>query len=230
MGLDIGPKTIETYRQVIAGAKTVVWSGPMGVFEIDAFASGTVEVVRAVARVDGTTVIGGGDSIAAVAKAGVTDRIAHISTGRVASLEFLAGRTYPASRHWSKLRQPGHPSTHGPGTLTVMRIPFIAANWKMHKTVHEAVVFVKEFRSLVKDIDDVEIVVAPPSRRCMPWRRRRGTHRSGWPGRTSTGSVKPDNIHELVTQHEVDGALVGGASLDLRTFYDIVARSRQSAV
>jgi phosphoglycerate kinase len=95
MGLDIGPKTIELYRSVIAGAKTVTWNGPMGVFEIDAFARGTIEVAKAVAEVKGTTVIGGGDSIAAVAKAGVTDRITHISTGGGASLEFLGGRKLP---------------------------------------------------------------------------------------------------------------------------------------
>jgi phosphoglycerate kinase len=95
MGLDIGPKTIVTYRSVIAGAKTVVWNGPMGVFEIDTFAKGTLEVAKAVAEVNGTTVIGGGDSIAAVAKAGVTDKITHISTGGGASLEFLGGRTLP---------------------------------------------------------------------------------------------------------------------------------------
>ena len=95
MGLDIGPKTIDTYRSVIAGAKTVIWNGPMGVFEIDEFAKGTVEVAKAVAAVKGTTVIGGGDSIAAVAKAGVTDRITHISTGGGASLEFLGGRELP---------------------------------------------------------------------------------------------------------------------------------------
>jgi phosphoglycerate kinase len=95
MGLDIGPRTAQTYRNVIVGAKTVVWNGPMGVFEIDAFANGTIEVARAVASVEGTTVIGGGDSIAAVAKAGVTDRITHISTGGGASLEFLGGRQLP---------------------------------------------------------------------------------------------------------------------------------------
>jgi phosphoglycerate kinase len=95
MGLDIGPKTIETYRGAIAGAKTVIWNGPMGVFEIDAFAKGTLEVAKAVAAVKGTTVIGGGDSIAAVGKAGVTDRITHISTGGGASLEFLGGRELP---------------------------------------------------------------------------------------------------------------------------------------
>jgi phosphoglycerate kinase len=95
MGLDIGPQTIGAYRSVIATAKTVIWNGPMGVFEIDAFAAGTIEVAKAVAAVKGTTVIGGGDSIAAVAKAGVTDRITHISTGGGASLEFLGGRTLP---------------------------------------------------------------------------------------------------------------------------------------
>ena len=95
MGLDIGPKTVQIYRDVIAGAKTVIWNGPMGVFEIDAFANGTLEVAKAVAAVKGTTVIGGGDSIAAVAKAGVTDRITHISTGGGASLEFLGGRKLP---------------------------------------------------------------------------------------------------------------------------------------
>jgi len=95
MGLDIGPKTIATYQSVIAKARTVVWNGPMGVFEIDAFAKGTMEVAKAVASVQGTTIIGGGDSIAAVAKAGVTDRITHISTGGGASLEFLGGRVLP---------------------------------------------------------------------------------------------------------------------------------------
>ena len=95
MGLDIGPRTIAVYREVLAGAKTVTWNGPMGVFEIDAFASGTIEVARAVAAVEGTTVIGGGDSIAAVAKAGVTEQITHISTGGGASMEFLGGRTLP---------------------------------------------------------------------------------------------------------------------------------------
>jgi phosphoglycerate kinase len=95
MGLDIGPKTVEIYRGIIASAKTVIWNGPMGVFEKDAFARGTIEIAKAVAAVRGTTIIGGGDSIAAVAKAGVADRITHISTGGGASLEFLGGRTLP---------------------------------------------------------------------------------------------------------------------------------------
>jgi phosphoglycerate kinase len=95
MGLDIGPATITAYAAAIADAKTVVWNGPMGVFEIDAFAAGTNAVARAVAAVKGTTIVGGGDSIAAVKKAGVADRITHISTGGGASLEFLGGRKLP---------------------------------------------------------------------------------------------------------------------------------------
>lgn len=95
MGLDIGPKTAARYAEIIKGAKTVVWNGPMGVFEIPAFANGTNTVAQAVANVEGTTIIGGGDSISAVHKAGVTDRISHISTGGGASLEFLGGRTLP---------------------------------------------------------------------------------------------------------------------------------------
>ena len=95
MGLDIGPETVIAYAAALRDAKTVVWNGPMGVFEIDAFAQGTMAVAMAVADVTGTTIIGGGDSIAAVKKAGVTDRIAHISTGGGASLEFLGGSTLP---------------------------------------------------------------------------------------------------------------------------------------
>jgi len=95
MGLDIGPVTVSAYAHALTDAKTVVWNGPMGVFEIDAFAQGTIGVARAVAEVKGTTMVGGGDSIAAIAKAGVADRITHISTGGGASLEFLAGRALP---------------------------------------------------------------------------------------------------------------------------------------
>jgi phosphoglycerate kinase len=95
MGLDIGPETTRVFAAAVRDAKTVVWNGPMGVFEIDAFAAGTLGVARAVADVDGTTIIGGGDSVAAVNKAGVAERITHISTGGGASLEFLGGQQLP---------------------------------------------------------------------------------------------------------------------------------------
>jgi phosphoglycerate kinase len=95
MGLDIGPETVSHYAATITTAKTIVWNGPMGVFEKDAFASGTIGVARAVAASQAVSIIGGGDSAAAVVKAGVADKISHISTGGGASLEFLAGRTLP---------------------------------------------------------------------------------------------------------------------------------------
>jgi len=98
MGLDIGPKTAATYCQKIAGAKMIVWNGPMGVFEIPAFAKGTVEIAKAVAAATAggaTSIIGGGDSVAAVHQVGVAEKISHISTGGGASLEFLAGRKLP---------------------------------------------------------------------------------------------------------------------------------------
>jgi phosphoglycerate kinase len=95
MGVDIGPKTTEAYSRIIAGAKTIVWNGPLGVFEIDKFAVGTIRIAEAVAASAAISIVGGGDSIAAVKKAGVTDKISHISTGGGASLEFLAYETLP---------------------------------------------------------------------------------------------------------------------------------------
>ena len=95
-GFDIGPKTIENYKKALEGAKTVVWNGPMGVFEFSNFAEGTLEVCRAVAGLeDAVTVIGGGDSVNAVKRLGFADKMTHISTGGGASLEFLEGKELP---------------------------------------------------------------------------------------------------------------------------------------
>jgi phosphoglycerate kinase len=95
LGVDIGPKTRAAYQKEIAGAKTVLWNGPMGIFEVDAFSAGTFAVARAMAKAQGTTVVGGGDSVAALGRAGVADRISHVSTGGGASLEFLEGKVLP---------------------------------------------------------------------------------------------------------------------------------------
>jgi phosphoglycerate kinase len=95
MGVDIGPATRAEYAREIACAKTIVWNGPMGVFEIDQFAQGTLEIARAVAASSAVSIVGGGDSVAAIAKAGVASKITHISTGGGASLEFLSGMTLP---------------------------------------------------------------------------------------------------------------------------------------
>ena len=95
MGLDIGPKTIEKFEEAVKDAKTVVWNGPLGVCEFDKFATGTKAVATMLSKIEATTIIGGGDSAAAIEKLGLADKMTHISTGGGASLEFLEGKTLP---------------------------------------------------------------------------------------------------------------------------------------
>lgn len=95
MGVDIGPKTITQFENKIATAKTILWNGPLGVFEIQPFSNGSLSIARAIAMSTGTSIVGGGDSIAAVTQAGVTDKISHLSTGGGASLELLGGLHLP---------------------------------------------------------------------------------------------------------------------------------------
>ena len=94
-GFDIGPKTIEMYEKELENAKTVVWNGPLGMFELEKFANGTMSIARKLAELDAITIIGGGDSASAIEKAGLSDKMSHISTGGGASLEFLEGKKLP---------------------------------------------------------------------------------------------------------------------------------------
>ncbi len=93
--LDIGPETIKVFKNILKSAKTVVWNGPMGVFEMPNFAKGTFAIADALAEIDAVSIIGGGDSASAVKKAGVADKVSHVSTGGGASLEFLEGKVLP---------------------------------------------------------------------------------------------------------------------------------------
>ena len=122
MALDIGTATQKAYAVALKGAKMIVWNGPMGVFEMDAFCKGTEAVAKAVASSKAVSIVGGGDSVAAIEKLKLGKKITHISTGGGASLEYLEGKVLP-----------------GVAALDPCRIPLVAGNWKMHKTVDEAV-------------------------------------------------------------------------------------------
>ena len=95
MGLDVGPDSVKSFQAELNECKSVIWNGPMGVFEMDAFAKGTFAIADTLANLDGITIIGGGDSVAAVEKAGLADKMSHISTGGGASLELLEGKVLP---------------------------------------------------------------------------------------------------------------------------------------
>ena len=144
MALDIGTETSKAYAEALADAKMIVWNGPMGVFEMDAFCKGTEAVAKAVAKSRATSIVGGGDSVAAIEKLGLAKRITHISTGGGASLEYLEGKVLP-----------------GVAALDDLRRKMIAGNWKMHKTVSEAVELAED---IVMETNGTlnEVVIFPP--------------------------------------------------------------------
>ncbi len=161
MGLDIGPKTAALFAAEISRAKTIVWNGPMGVFEMPPFANGTLQVARAVAAATSagaTSIVGGGDSVAAVHQSGVADRISHISTGGGASLEFLAGAKLPGVEALTD--KPVEKAARVGARITRRRV--IAGNWKMYKTQMETEVFFSALSMLVDGITQCDIVIAPP--------------------------------------------------------------------
>lgn len=144
MALDIGAETSKAYAAALADAKMIVWNGPMGVFEMDAFCKGTEAVAKAVAKSRAVSIVGGGDSVAAIEKLGLAKRITHISTGGGASLEYLEGKVLP-----------------GIAALDDLRRKMIAGNWKMHKTVSEAVELAED---IVMETNGTlnEVVIFPP--------------------------------------------------------------------
>ena len=173
MGMDIGPKTRELFANAIKGSGTVIWNGPMGVAEWDHFAGGTIAVATAVADSGAISIIGGGDSAAAVQKLGFADKMSHISTGGGASLEFLEGKELPgiAALNDKSLSATFKPAGGKPagffrkkGSFRMnkqLRKPVIAGNWKMNNTPAEATALIEALKPLVKDAD-CEVVCCVP--------------------------------------------------------------------
>lgn len=148
MGLDIGEASINLFKDALKDAKTVIWNGPMGVFEIEDFAKGTESIAKTLSEMkDAKTVIGGGDSAAAIAKFGLKDKVTHVSTGGGASLEMLEGKELPGVSSLADKKK---------------RQVVVAGNWKMNKTPSESMVFARTLLNhITPKTDQVEIVVCP---------------------------------------------------------------------
>ena len=173
MGLDIGPQAQREFAAALADAQTVFWNGPMGVFEFPAFAAGTRAVAQALVDSPGFTVVGGGDSAAAVRTLGFDEAaFGHISTGGGASLEYLEGRSLPGIAVLSTPRAAHPRATHRREWITLMtrsgkpagRQPLMAGNWKMNLNHFEAMHLVQDlaFRLSEQDLEAVEVAVLPP--------------------------------------------------------------------
>ncbi len=154
IGLDIGPETAERFAADIASGATVFWNGPMGVFEWDSFAAGTRRVAEAIADHPGFTVVGGGDSVAAMRQFGLEQRVSHLSTGGGAGLEMLEGATLPGVAALAAL---------GEGLMD--RKPLIAGNWKMNATHLETIQMVQKlsYRLDPDCYERVDVVICPPA-------------------------------------------------------------------
>lgn len=154
IGLDIGPKSVKIFSAIIDKAKTIIWNGPMGAFEMSNFAKGTFGVAEAMANSDAVTVIGGGDSAAAVDMAGLANKMTHISTGGGAAIEFFEGKSLPG--------------------ISILdnrsRVPFICGNWKMNTTIEEGEEIIRFLREEIEDTQ-VRVAVCPPYTHLHPFRQ-----------------------------------------------------------
>ncbi len=200
MGLDIGPESISLFKSELKNAKTVIWNGPMGVFEIEDFAKGTEEIAKTLAEMkDAVTVIGGGDSAAAIAKFGLKEQVSHVSTGGGASLEMLEGIELPGVKSLADKKK---------------RPVLIAGNWKMYKTPSQAMSFSRKLLTLVGDHkENVQIAICP-TYVCLPGvmdiLRETGIKvgaQNMWPKDEGayTGEISPDMLKEL----EVEFVILG---------------------